>query len=998
MRTVLSFALLLYSFLPSLAQIPGGVQGSELWFITTPSDGYLHGKYHWKDFSGDSARLYTYDSMTHKNLGEFYQPSSSVRHFNFHPALSFSSLSDRYVTFLPHSSLRQRTVIGVFAPHLSSAGRDAVLYRLGVDRQTDVLLSKRKVLSLSKKDSLMYGQETGTNLLIPPASDSSSYEQALKIVTYSGASRPVHSIWGNAAFNLLSFGTSYVMNNADLLNNSQQSSHSENPFMGYCPELIVYGRSLSHFERLRVESYLALKYGITLKQSYLDSQGNLLWDAAKHASYHHRVAGLLCDQKSGFIQSMSTTSYEETPYLSVSSDSLSDSFYNGNPYYESSSHRLLVIGLEGGERWTDGEYMLWGDNNADLQLKESFPHAGVSSLNRRWLLHTSPGMSSSSADADFWETNDLRFSRSGNYFSGFVTAGPDMVSTCISSQPLYSSEGYYAWTYNQPKATLTLRFGGTGNELSSGDYGYRIDAYGNVYRLLNGVVETKRVMQLHRGDYVQIYKNDSTLFIRSNQRRNAITDDIVIAKEHRKQAFYAGVSMVSHKGIQTFDSLEVGGFNRKGVQVELSGHHFRHMGIQNFSPDNIYLTIDGSGDGAFLSDNVRYIACSRHDKERDKFIFDNVCFDIDGNGSDVFTFSRIATPLVASFTPKSPGCESGLSQNDGSIAVDVLVGRPVFNAKLYRHDAAADSLIYESTHIDSCFTISSLAAGSYTLHLSQVGGVTLGNGTDGMQAYTNISANKGGISWHAGNEPHFYILSLEAASYDPLAPYSVRAPHVLGVEAGLMYEEGGIYAIKNYEADPYPFFHTKPGDQLRFTFDNNLWSFWHGDTLIYSASLPSFKGPYRLAVSLRNDSKIHNVEWIDFPADTQWRTECPAASIISHQAAERQFHFDLENPCDTPPTRNHARQRMPLSDPDNKFFVHLIPHTLQCQARLQAPTGKNVSLAVFDVGGKLLKQGEMTFVGDGYHYDFSLLQPGVYLVKAWYDDEEFTRKIIINSY
>ncbi|MDD7461363.1 MAG: hypothetical protein PUK67_02620 [Prevotellaceae bacterium] len=55
MRTVLSFALLLYSFLPSLAQIPGGVQGSELWFITTPSDGYLHGKYHWKDFSGDSA-------------------------------------------------------------------------------------------------------------------------------------------------------------------------------------------------------------------------------------------------------------------------------------------------------------------------------------------------------------------------------------------------------------------------------------------------------------------------------------------------------------------------------------------------------------------------------------------------------------------------------------------------------------------------------------------------------------------------------------------------------------------------------------------------------------------------------------------------------------------------------------------------------------------------------------------------------------------------------
>ena len=44
-------------------------------------------------------------------------------------------------------------------------------------------------------------------------------------------------------------------------------------------------------ERRKVESYLAVKYGITLKGSYLDSDGNLTWDMAENQAYHHRVTG-----------------------------------------------------------------------------------------------------------------------------------------------------------------------------------------------------------------------------------------------------------------------------------------------------------------------------------------------------------------------------------------------------------------------------------------------------------------------------------------------------------------------------------------------------------------------------------------------------------------------------------------------------------------------------------------------------------------------------------
>ena len=38
-------------------------------------------------------------------------------------------------------------------------------------------------------------------------------------------------------------------------------------------------------ERRKVESYLAVKYGITLKGSYLDSDGNLTWDMAENQAY-----------------------------------------------------------------------------------------------------------------------------------------------------------------------------------------------------------------------------------------------------------------------------------------------------------------------------------------------------------------------------------------------------------------------------------------------------------------------------------------------------------------------------------------------------------------------------------------------------------------------------------------------------------------------------------------------------------------------------------------
>ena len=96
---------------------------------------------------------------------------------------------------------------------------------------------------------------------------------------------------------------------------SSATAFGNNRFDGYSPEVIIYGRYLTPAERRKVESYLAVKYGITLNNSYLDSEGNLIWDKDENQGYHHRVTAIGWDAASALHQPLSTTSYEEGPSM-----------------------------------------------------------------------------------------------------------------------------------------------------------------------------------------------------------------------------------------------------------------------------------------------------------------------------------------------------------------------------------------------------------------------------------------------------------------------------------------------------------------------------------------------------------------------------------------------------------------------------------------------------------------------------------------------------------
>ena len=84
-------------------------------------------------------------------------------------------------------------------------------------------------------------------------------------------------------------------------------------FGGRIAEVISYSnRKNDTSERRRIESYLALKYGITLgvngtSMNYEDSNGTIVWNSTTNAGYNYDIAGIFRDDASQHSQKQSKT-------------------------------------------------------------------------------------------------------------------------------------------------------------------------------------------------------------------------------------------------------------------------------------------------------------------------------------------------------------------------------------------------------------------------------------------------------------------------------------------------------------------------------------------------------------------------------------------------------------------------------------------------------------------------------------------------------------------
>ncbi|MFC4686026.1 T9SS type A sorting domain-containing protein [Epilithonimonas pallida] len=121
------------------------------------------------------------------------------------------------------------------------------------------------------------------------------------------------------------------------------------------PELLIFKRNLSKKEKQQIESYLSIKYGISInyfsEKNYLSSAGDVLWNYKKNKKYGYHITGIGRDDLFGLYQKQSKNSGDNSLIMSIDN--------------------LKRLNSQNAGSLNDNEFLLWGDNNEDIVFKES---------------------------------------------------------------------------------------------------------------------------------------------------------------------------------------------------------------------------------------------------------------------------------------------------------------------------------------------------------------------------------------------------------------------------------------------------------------------------------------------------------------------------------------------------------------------------------------------------------------------------------------------------
>lgn len=167
-------------------------------------------------------------------------------------------------------------------------------------------------------------------------------------------------------------------------------------------ELILIADPVSSTDHNKIESYMALKYGITIDNTdggtdgdYIDSDATTIWDASDGSSFHNDVIGIGRDNSSGLLQKQST-SPDDSVKIYVGTLAASNSANSGTI---TNNNSFVVIGHND------------GINNGDVTEK---PAGIYSKLGREWKI-TNTNFSDSYTIVFEWkeegafDINDIRF-------------------------------------------------------------------------------------------------------------------------------------------------------------------------------------------------------------------------------------------------------------------------------------------------------------------------------------------------------------------------------------------------------------------------------------------------------------------------------------------------------------------------------------------------------------------------------------------------------------
>lgn len=280
--------------------------------------------------------------------GNFSASTSPPQTLNFNPAIPHDNSSTLLKGRNKIGDLRKATIFTVFQKTGSEPERPVWQMTGGFG---DLFFSTRQVSGNGGKMNLAFGRSKAE--AVNPA------KPVTLISTY-----------------LQRNGARPVVENADqkepaiAIGDPAYATTGQRP--GSIGELIVYETLLKPAEITRIETYLALKYGVTLEKNYLNSKGEKIWDRKTETLFSNNIAGIGRDDHAALYQKQSTsTSTSEQLVVGVGKIALSNGENDGSI--------------------NDRNYLIWGDNNLSFTLnaKAGSEQSNLLLAEKKWLMKRS---------------------------------------------------------------------------------------------------------------------------------------------------------------------------------------------------------------------------------------------------------------------------------------------------------------------------------------------------------------------------------------------------------------------------------------------------------------------------------------------------------------------------------------------------------------------------------------------------------------------------------
>lgn len=340
-KSVLLFLILYYSIL--LSQNPGGISGAEIWTKVnkTTTSGTI---FQYKDFSLNNKQI---------QLGTGSVLSNSLLNYNY----SFSFDNNDFIYY--QSKLESMKDATVFIVNLPVENSDPSIkyalistdWNIGVTVPTGSINNQEFKLSTSTFD------KNNVSITYPnPASTSRFNGRINTLLWHNFNSKKIFNSFGSSGESSIFVGKIF----SGVVN-----------FNGEIPEFIVYKRALNEKEKNRVESYLALKYGITLDENinYCTSKNEIFWHKENNGLFKNRIFGIGKDLNSALNQKQSTTIHDTSTLKKLI-------FWTGIFQNE---NNLNTGHIE------DQNFLTIGDNNSS-EIPNIILQNGIKKIDRTWLV------------------------------------------------------------------------------------------------------------------------------------------------------------------------------------------------------------------------------------------------------------------------------------------------------------------------------------------------------------------------------------------------------------------------------------------------------------------------------------------------------------------------------------------------------------------------------------------------------------------------------------